>query len=309
MDNGTINSPLKKGYIMIRESYQREGETYADLSEYCQEDMFIYSRLKECFLYEYNGSPCRLFEVEVIDEIEKDSDSRKDRYYTNKVRIIHEIPRERLLNELNVGLNCNGFLNSGDDNIGDSNSGYGNLGSKNSGSFNIGEKNAGSFNSGNNNVGEGNVGHFNSGEHNQGNNNAGCYNNGDFNAGDFNAGNYNSGSFCTGETPFMLFNQPSPITREEWMNSDARNILMLMPKKSTKWNNDIGCAEKEYQQSPAFGMNDGNNEISVPSYDKFPRQEWWDKLPEEKKQIIYDIPGFDIEIFEQCTGILVSGND
>ncbi len=306
MSEEAITPGIKRGFILIRDDFQREGESYADLSEYEQEDMFLYPRLRECFLYEYNGSPCRVFEVDVIDEIEKDPDSRKDRYYTNKVRIMRMVPVEKLMEEMNIGHNCTGYCNSGDDNIGDNNSGYGNMGSKNSGSFNIGDVNSGSFNAGDCNVGEGNVGYYNSGERNNGNHNAGCCNNGDYNAGDFNCGNYNSGAFCTGETPFMLFNQPSPITRDEWMNSEARDILILMPKKSTKWNNSMGLTEKEFQAQPIYGGDEQLDGPTVPHYDKSDRQIWWDKLPQDKKDIVFAIPGFDKEIFEECTGIHVS---
>jgi hypothetical protein len=261
--------------------------------------------MKECFLNEYNGSCFQLYEVDVIDEIEKDPDSHKDRYYTNKVRIMRRIPRENIIQEMNIGASCSGFCNSGDDNIGDHNAGFGNMGSKNSGSFNIGDVNSGSFNAGDCNVGEGNVGFYNSGEHNNGSHNAGCCNNGDFNAGDFNCGSYNSGAFCTGETPFMLFNQPSPITRDEWMASEAREILMMMPKKSTRWNSSLSLTEKEYKETPVYGGDEQLDEPSVPEYDKYIRQEWWDRLPEAKKLTIEDIPGFDPEIFEECTGIRI----
>ena len=32
-------------------------------------------------------------------------------------------------------------------------------------------------------------------------------------------------------------------------------------------------------------------------------QVWWDSLKDTDKQIIYDLPNFDAEIFEKCTGI------
>jgi hypothetical protein len=104
----------------------------------------------------------------------------------------------------------------------------------------------------------------------------------------------------------MLFNQPSPITRDEWMNSEARDILILMPKKSTKWNNSMGLTEKEFQAQPIYGGDEQLDGPTVPYYDKSDRQIWWDKLPQDKKDIVFAIPGFDKEIFEECTGIQVS---
>ena len=57
MSEEALTPSIKRGFILIRDDFQREGESYADLSEYEQEDMFLYPRLRECFLYEYNGSP------------------------------------------------------------------------------------------------------------------------------------------------------------------------------------------------------------------------------------------------------------
>ena len=33
------------------------------------------------------------------------------------------------------------------------------------------------------------------------------------------------------------------------------------------------------------------------------RQDWWNDLSEEDKQVVYDIPYFDAEKFKKCTGI------
>ena len=73
-----------------------------------------------------------------------------DKYGTNKLTILREIPREEL-NEYN---SCNsGSCNSGDCNSGNRNSGNRNSGNRNSGSCNSGDCNSGNWNSGDCNSG------------------------------------------------------------------------------------------------------------------------------------------------------------
>ena len=83
-----------------------------------------------------------------------------DKYGTNKLTILREIPREEL-NEYN---SCNsGNCNSGNCNSGNRNSGNCNSGNRNSGNCNSGNCNSGNWNSGNCNSGNWNSGDCNSG--------------------------------------------------------------------------------------------------------------------------------------------------
>lgn len=126
------------------------------------------------------------------------------------------------------------------------------------------------------NTGDFNVGDYNKGDYNIGSCNKGCYNIGDFNNGQENLGDFNFTSNAFGcfntETycPIWLFNKPSCWTLEDWMDSDAKQILSDMPKDS----------------NPAF------------------RQAWWNvELTDEQKEIIKMLPNFDSDIFELITGI------
>ena len=101
----------------------------------------------------YIISKSRVCEVIAEGDIVTDG----DKYGTNKLTILREIPREEL-NEYNN--------NSGNHNSGNHNSGNWNSGNHNSGNHNSGNWNSGYCNSGNHNSGNHNSGFFNSDEPN-----------------------------------------------------------------------------------------------------------------------------------------------
>ena len=122
---------------------------------------------------DYRISNSRVCEVIAEGDIVTDG----DKYGTNKLTILREIPRE----ELNK---------------------YNNF---NSGSFNSGSFNRGSFNSGD----------FNSGSYNSGRFNSGDFNSGNFNIGNFNSGNFNIGYFNTDSPLVRIFNKETNVPRKD----------------------------------------------------------------------------------------------
>ncbi len=156
-------------------------------------------------------------------------------------------------------------------NDGSWNTGFLNTGDYNSGNHNHGDSNSGDKNYGSCNTGDDNIGSFNVGCHNSGNCNTGDYNSGDCNSGDFNFGNRSSGIFNTDKNPkIMMFDKPSNWTMDDWRNSKAyEELVYRMPKQEAH------------------------------------RQSWWDKLPQERRETIMDMPNFDKEKFFYCTGIKV----
>ena len=191
---------------------------------------------------------------------------------------------------VNLGKRCTGIGNIGNDNDGDYNKGNGNTGNWNTGDNNNGDKNTGNINTGDCNAGDGNEGICNTGDWNIGDRNTGSGNNGDHNTGNSNDGNcntgnhnagngnvgdwnlssYNVGCFNVKEHKIMLFDEQSDMTYREWLESDARNLLY-------------------YQMPDAIAC----------------RQQWWDGLPNQEKNVIKAIPNFDADIFYKCTGIRV----
>ena len=116
---------------------------------------------------DYCISKSRVCEVIAEGDIVTDG----DKYGTNKLTILREIPREEL-NEYNSW----------------------NSGNRNSGNRNSGDWNSGNCNSGNCNSGDWNSGNCNSGDWNSGNRNSGNWNSGNWNSGDWNSGFFNTDS-------------------------------------------------------------------------------------------------------------------
>ena len=125
-----------------------------------------------------NGSNYRISKSRVCEVIaEGDVVTNGDKYGTNKLFILREIPREEL----------------------DKYNNY------NSGDFNSGDRNSGNRNSGD----------FNSGNWNSGNWNSGDFNSGDRNSGDFNSGDFNSGFFNTDSPLVRIFNKETNVPRND----------------------------------------------------------------------------------------------
>lgn len=46
--------------------------------------------------------------------------------------------------------------------------------------------------------------------------------------------------------------------------------------------------------------------LKINAVTKEDKQKWWDNLSDEDKQAVYDLPNFDADRFEECTGIKVN---
>ncbi|MCC0764782.1 hypothetical protein IR151_17450 [Clostridioides sp. ES-S-0006-03] len=214
--------------------------------------------------------------------------------------------------DCNTGHSNTGDRNTGHGNKGDCNTGYNNTGNWNTGDYNMGsfdtgDRNTGNWNTGNDNRGNRNSGHDNIGDDNTGycnvgNWNTGNYNIGKCNTGEWNIGDYNTGIFCTDVPKIRMFNKETDLTYEDWMNSEARNIL----KRNSyleKWIHIDDMTEEEKENNPEYLINHGY--LKVFSTFKEMYKDMWDSLTEEEKKIIMDIPNFDADIFKEITGIEV----
>ena len=329
-----------KGYKVFNpdwtcRGYQFEvGKTFTeDVTPVCCDSGFHFcTKAVDCFKY-YAFSPNnKVAEVEALGEIVTNNDDSK--CSTNKIHIIREITWHEVLDLVNLGKACTGLRNSGDYNSGDDNSGDDNSGNRNSGDCNSGNRNSGDCNSGNYNSGDDNSGNRNSGDCNSGNYNSGDYNSGnrnsgngnsgddnsgnrnsgDYNSGDWNSGHYNSGDwnkthfsngcFNTELPKIFLFNKPSDWTYQDWLDSDARYILMNCPTNALTWVWDYDMTEEEKEQHPEYSVTGGflkNIEVEGE------RQEWWDGLTKGNKDIVMSLPNFDKDIFKEITGITIEG--
>ncbi|MEL1074598.1 hypothetical protein VXC70_14540 [Clostridioides difficile] len=213
--------------------------------------------------------------------------------------------------DCNTGYRNEGNYNAGDWNTGYRNAGYCNTGNHNAGYCNTGNHNAGYYNTGNHNTGYRNTGDYNTGNHNTGYCNTGdcntgycntgyC-NTGDWNTGDWNTGDYNAGIFCTDVPKIRMFNKETDLTYEDWMNSEARNILKRN-SYLTKWIHIDDMAEEEKENNPGYEINNGY--LKVFTFEEMCKN-MWDSLTDEEKKIIMEIPNFDKKIFKEITGIEV----
>ena len=157
------------------------------------------------------------------------------------------------------------------------------------------------------NLGKACTGLCNSGNRNSGNRNSGDCNSGNRNSGDCNSGDWNKTCFSNGcfntESPkIFLFNKPSDWTYQDWLNSDARYILMDCPSNVLEWVWDDDMTDEEKEQHPEYSVTGGFLKHTQQGAE---RQMWWNNLSDENKNTVMQLPNFDELIFEEITGINV----
>ncbi|HBH1338277.1 TPA: pentapeptide repeat-containing protein [Clostridioides difficile] len=261
----------------VGKTYEHDGDI-----EVCEAGFHFCQKVIDCFNYYYFDNKNKVAKIEAIGLIKTDG----DKSVTNKITIVKEIEWEELLNIVNIGNN---------------NTGYGNTGDYNTGSYNTGDYNIGSYNTGDYNIGNCNTGYRNEGCCNEGYWNTGNYNIGNCNSGEWNIGDYNSGVFCTDVPKIRIFNKETDLTYEDWMNSDARNILKRN-SYLTKWIHIDYMTEEEKENNPGYEINNGY--LKVFTFEEMCKN-MWNNLTDEEKKIIMDIPNFDADIFKEITGIEV----
>ena len=288
--------------------------------ECCKQGFHFCMKVSDCFKY-YDFNPeNKVAEVEALGDIDVLSDNTK--HCTNKLHIIREITWQEVLELVNFGKSCtglcnsgdynsgnwncgnynSGYRNSGDYNSGNCNSGYCNSGKYNSGDYNSGYCNSGKYNSGDYNSGNCNSGYCNSGKYNSGKYNSGDYNSGDYNCGDWNKTCFSNGCFNTQEPKIFIFNKLSDWTYQDWLNSDARCLLMNCPSNTLSWIWKDDMTDEEKKGHPEYTVTGGFLKHVKKETE---RQIWWDKLSTDKKDAILNIPNFDKKIFKEITGITI----
>ncbi|HBH1807171.1 TPA: PPE family protein [Clostridioides difficile] len=274
----------------VGKTYEHDGDI-----EVCEAGFHFCQKAIDCFNYYSFDNKNKVAKIEAIGLIKTDG----DKSVTNKITIVKEIEWEELLNIVNIGNNNTGYGNTGDYNTGYGNTGNWNTGNYNTGNHNTGYCNSGNWNTGNYNTGNHNTGYCNSGNWNEGCWNTGNYNIGNCNSGDWNIGDYNAGVFCTDVPKIRMFNKETDLTYEDWMNSEARNILKRN-SYLTKWIRIDDMTEEEEKNNPGYEINNGY--LKVFTFEEMCKN-MWDSLTEEEKKIIMEIPNFDRGIFKEITGI------
>lgn len=148
-----------------------------------------------------------------------------------------------------------------------------------------------------------NLGKACTGLRNSGDDNSGNRNSGNRNSGDWNKTHFSNGCFNTELPKIFLFNKPSDWTFRDWLDSDARYILMDCPTDIKEWVWDYDMTEEEKEQHPEYSVTGGFLK-NVEGEGEM--QEWWDGLTKERKNIVMSLPNFDKNIFKEITGIDVN---
>jgi hypothetical protein len=282
-----------KGYkafdkgLKCREFQYEVGKTYKhDGSiELCREGFHFCKTASDCAKY-YNYKNSDFAEVEAIGK----TIEGEDKCVTDEIKIVKLISQAEFYalanqGENNTGIKNTGNLNTGNWNTGNWNTGNWNTGNWNTGDRNTGNRNTGNVNTGNRNIGDMNTGdmntgHMNTGDMNTGDMNTGYWNTGDWNTGDWNSTNRSTGFFCTKVQKVKIFDIETDKTYEE--------LKYLLPR--VLWH-------------IPFGSYLLNNELKT--YTVKDRQNFYNSLSDKDKELIKNMPFFDAEKFEKCTGIKV----
>ena len=216
----------------------------------------------------YRISKSRVCEVIAEGDIVTDG----DKYGTNKLTILREIPREELnkYNKFNRGYSNSGYNNSGNNN-------------------------SGSWNSGNNNSGYNNSGNWNSGSFNSGKFNSGKFNSGSWNSGNWNSGKFNSGYFNTDSPLVRIFNKETNISRYD---IEFPSFLRF---DLTVWVSHDTATNEEKEAHKIDIENYGGFIKTIPYKEAF--RIAWDKASKEEHEKLLKLPNWNNEIFKEITGI------
>ena len=267
-----------KGYKVFNSDWTCRGFQYEvgkifeeDVTPSCCDRGFHFClKASDCFNYYKFCSDNKVAEVVALGDV--DYADANTKCCTNRIRIVREIPWDEVLRIVNEGKDCTGLCNTGNQNTGD---------------WNTGDCNTGDWNTGNQNTGDWNTGNRNTG---------------DWNTGDWNRSSFNAGCFNTEEQKVTMFNKPSDWTYRQWLNSDARYLLNQIPKSVVEWVCSSDMTDEEKAAHPTHETTGGYLKVLDESECG---QLWWDGLNEQQREVIFSLPNFDPDIFEQCTGIKV----
>lgn len=144
-----------------------------------------------------------------------------------------------------------------------------------------------------------NSGKGNSGYGNSGNKNSGDWNSGDGNSGNWNSGYGNSGSgctgaFCTKAPPFYMFDKPIDKPLDEIAHPTLREYSLTIFVSISEMTDEEKVANPTAEDSGGY--------LKELSYHEMWRS-GWAKDDDENKKRFFHLPNFDLEIFEEITGI------
>ena len=146
-----------KGYKVFKNDWTCRGFQYAvgetyemeDEPSCCNRGFHFCGKLIDCFNYYDFDSENKVAEIKALGAI--DDDGNKEKYCTNKIKIVRELSWYEVLD----------IVNTGKDNTGKENTGNRNTGNRNTGDWNTGNRNTGDRNTGDWNTVDSSTGCFN----------------------------------------------------------------------------------------------------------------------------------------------------
>ena len=97
-----------------------------------------------------------------------------------------------------------------------------------------------------------------------------------------------------------MFDKESDWTINDWYSSDARDIMNTCPHTYSDFINDSDMTDEEKENHPEYETIGGYVKTFIVT--KEDKEKWWNKLDEDKKDVIKALPNFDFEKFRQCVG-------
>ena len=266
-----------KGYKVFNSDWTckgfqyKVGETYIHNGniEICGSGFHFCQKASDCFSYYQFDSNNKVAEIEAIGLVETSG----NKSVTDRIVIVREITWQELLTIVNKGKDCTGL-----------NTGNHNTGNHNTGNWNTGNYNTGHYNTGNENTGYCNTGHCNTGNEN---------------TGDWNSANFSTGFFNSVEQPLYIFNKPTKMSRDEISNCEGIEILNWNFENSW-WIYSENMSDEEKSIHPEHEATGGY--LKTVAF-KTACKMMWDKLSDDEKQCVKEIPNFDAEVFKEITGI------
>ena len=100
-----------------------------------------------------------------------------------------------------------------------------------------------------------------------------------------------------------MFDKPSDMTMDKWLESDAYYVMSLCPCDGTEWIKSTDMTGQERGEHPKYEITGGY--LKVIKVSEADKQKWWDGLKDKERECVKALPNFDADIFYKCTGIKV----
>ena len=196
----------------------------------------------------------------------------------------------------NTGYKSTGELSTGNWSTGDWSTGNLSTGDRSTGNKSTGYRSTGDWSTGYKSTGYWSTGDWSTGNRSTGDWSTGNWSTGDRSTGNWSISDYSTGHFSTRDyAGFDVFNKPCTV--KEWNNANKPHFIFF---DLTEWVKLCDMTNKEKTDNKTCETTGGY--LKVYEY----KEAWkiaWNKATSEDKQLLYDLPNFDSEVFKEISGI------